>query len=97
MRTQSILDLLAENKQAMSQKFGVSELAVFGSASRDRMGPGSDIDILVEFSGTPDFDGFMDLKFYLEELLQCKVDLVTQNAIRPAMRRDIQKEAIYVS
>ena len=39
------IDRIAET----CQRYGVKELAVFGSASRGGMGPGSDVDMLVEF------------------------------------------------
>ncbi len=55
------------------------------------------MDILVEFSGPATFDGYMDLKFFLEDLLGCKVDLVTQKALKPRLRPYVAKDAIYVT
>jgi predicted nucleotidyltransferase len=52
---------------------------------------------LVEFKGTATFDGYMDLKFYLETLLGRKVDPVTQDAVKPRMRPMIEQEAIHVT
>jgi predicted nucleotidyltransferase len=39
----------------------------------------------------------MDLKFFLEELLQCRVDLVTEAALRPQIKSAIEKELIRVT
>jgi len=43
------------------------------------------------------FDLFMDLKFYLEELLGMGVDLVTDKALRPQVRRTIEQEMVDVA
>lgn len=76
---------------------GVASLALFGSAARDDMAENSDIDVLVEFSGPATFDGYMDLKGYLRELLGRPVDLVTRNALKPALRARIAAEIVNVA
>jgi len=78
-------------------RFGVKKLAIFGSVARDEAREDSDVDVLVEFEGVADFDRFMDLKFYLEDLLGSPVDLVTRNALRPQMRPIIEDEALDVA
>jgi uncharacterized protein len=76
---------------------GVKSLAVFGSVARGDATASSDIDVLVEFSRPVGLFEFIRLKYYLEELTSCRVDLVTRDAIRPSMREDILKEAVYVA
>jgi predicted nucleotidyltransferase len=39
----------------------------------------------------------MDLKSYLEELFQSRVDLVTVSSIKPRLLPIIQREAVYAS
>ncbi|MFW6323639.1 MAG: nucleotidyltransferase family protein [Desulfovibrionales bacterium] len=78
-------------------RFHVKSLAVFGSAARGQLTDSSDIDILVEFSRTPTFDLYMDLKFFLEDSLKRPVDLVTRKALKPAVKPTIEREAVYVS
>jgi len=51
----------------------------------------------VTFKEKATFDLFMDLKFYLEEVVGGAVDLVTEKAIRPQMRRVIDQEMINVA
>ena len=51
----------------------------------------------VEFDKPPGFDGYMGLKFRLEELLQCRVDLVMQTALKPFARAIVEQEAIRVA
>jgi predicted nucleotidyltransferase len=75
----------------------VRSVAVFGSTARDEAGTDSDIDVLVEFSERATFDRYMEVKFFLEEMLGRRVDLVTQSALRPRMRPQVEQEAIYVS
>jgi len=53
------------------------------------MADDSDVDILVVFDQKATFDLFMDLKFYLEELLGTSVDPVTDKALRPHVRQAI--------
>ena len=54
----------------------------------------SDIDILVEFSDPVEWE-FIDLKEFLESLLEVKVDLVTKNALKPQIRDRILNEVVY--
>lgn len=96
MRREEILRIL-DTHQAELGNFGVGSLALFGSAARDEVEAGSDVDILIEFEGSPTFDSFMDVKFYLEDLLGCRVDLVTHQALKPRLRPRIEEEAVYVA
>jgi uncharacterized protein len=54
---------------------------------------GSDLDVLVEFSGSPTFEQVMDLKLALEDRLQVRVDLVTRAGLRAELRERIEREA----
>ena len=70
--------------------FGVKNVGVFGSYVRNEQKNNSDIDILVEFeAGKKNFDNYMDLKFFLEDLFACKIDLVIKEAIKPALKEYI--------
>jgi len=51
----------------------------------------------VVFDQKANFDGFMELKFYLEDLLGTGVDLVTDKALRPQVRQAIEREMINVA
>jgi predicted nucleotidyltransferase len=78
-------------------RLGVASLALFGSAARGGMAVESDVDILVEFAEPATFDGYMDLKFFLEDLLGRRVDLVTDKALKPALRSRIADELVDVT
>ncbi len=78
-----ILTKLEENT-ATIKKYGVKKIGLFGSYIRKEQKPTSDIDILVEFEkGKITFDNYMDLKFFLEDPFNHKVDLVMHDAIKP--------------
>jgi predicted nucleotidyltransferase len=78
-------------------KLGVKSLSLFGSVARGEERPDSDVDILVEFKGRATFDRYMDTKFYLEELLECQVDLVTPKAIKLHMKPTIMQDLVQVA
>jgi len=55
----------------------------------------SDIDILVKFDKTT-WANYIGLKFYLEDLLEREVDLVTPKALKPAVKPSVEKDLLYV-
>lgn len=97
MSKERILSLLAGQREDILVKFGVKKLGIFGSAARDDMRNGSDVDILVEFQDAATFDKYMDLKAYLEALLGTSVDLVTEEALKPRMRPFVEKDLVRVA
>jgi len=96
MSRKSVLNLLKKH-QAELRNLGVRTLALFGSVARDQAGPDSDIDILIEFSEAPNFDRFMEVKIYLEDILGKRVDLVMPQSVRPQMRPYIEQDLVYVA
>jgi predicted nucleotidyltransferase len=97
VNTQAILTHLEENIGEIRRRFSVAKLSIFGSFARGEGSAQSDLDVLVAFEQKATFDLFMDLKFYLEELLGIKVDLVTDKALRPRIRQAIEKVLIDVT
>ncbi len=97
MNKATVLKLMAAHDQQIRSRFGVKTLALFGSAARDEMRDTSDIDLLVQFAGPATLDSYMDLKFYLEEVLGRPVDLVTEKGLRQEIRPAIEREAIRVA
>ena len=78
------------------KRLGVRTLSLFGSVAKNRASTGSDIDILIDFDSKKGLFEFMSLKTYLSELLHCDVDLVTKNALHPALKKKILYEAKHV-
>jgi predicted nucleotidyltransferase len=97
MRRDEVLGLLSMNRTELEQRFGVRSLALFGSIARDEAGPESDVDVLVEFRETPGLSEYMRLKFWLEDHLGRRVDLVMGKALKPWARAQVEAEAIRVA
>ena len=74
-------------------RFGVRELAVFGSVARDEATDASDLDLIVDFEGPATFDAFMGLKLFLEDTLAVRVDLVTRASPKARLKARIEAEA----
>jgi predicted nucleotidyltransferase len=96
VKLEHALQLLKENAVVLD-RLGVDSLAIFGSVARQEASSTSDIDILVQFKSPPTFDQYIETKIFLEDLLKCKVDLVTQDGLKPLVKAEIEKEAVYVS
>lgn len=93
---QTILATLKRVKPSLEKKYGVKDLALFGSYSRNTAVPGkSDVDVMVDFS-QPIGIAFVDLADELELLLQLKVDLVSRGGIKPKYFTVIEPDLIYV-
>ena len=96
MNRAQTLRLLAEHKAILAQRFGVTQLALFGSTVRDTARADSDVDILVAFDGPATSQRYFGVQFYLEDLLGRPVDLVTDKALRSELRPYIEREAVRV-
>nr|WP_320050930.1 nucleotidyltransferase family protein [uncultured Desulfuromonas sp.] len=96
MKKQRALELLAQSKRELQDRYGVSRLALFGSTARDEAGSNSDIDVLVAFDGPATSKRYFGVQFYLEDLLGQPVDLVTEKALRAELRPTIEQERVDV-
>jgi len=93
---QTILATLKRVKPSLEKKYGVKDLALFGSYSRNTAIAGkSDVDVMVDFS-QPIGLAFIDLADELELLLKLKVDLVSRGGIKPKYFTVIEPDLIYV-
>lgn len=75
---------------------GITKLAVFGSALGDDFGPGSDIDVLVEFEPhrVPGLLGIAEMEFGLARIFGGRrIDLRTPEDLSPYFRQDIVDHA----
>ncbi|HEY4580171.1 MAG TPA: nucleotidyltransferase family protein [Candidatus Acidoferrales bacterium] len=90
------LQVLSRAKPDLAERFGVVRLALFGSTARDEARADSDVDVVVSFDGPATSQRYFGVQFYLEDLLGCPVDLVTEKALRPELRPHIEREAVNV-
>lgn len=95
MKREEVVSVLRTHQADLDEQ-GVKGLALFGSVARGDSSRKSDVDLLVEFSRPVGLLEFVHLKLSLEKWLGCKVDLVTPDALHPAMRTRILGEAVNV-
>ncbi|MSQ06105.1 MAG: nucleotidyltransferase [Dehalococcoidia bacterium] len=90
--------LLIQEHQEQIKAFGVSRLGIFGSFARGQQRDESDVDVLVEFApGCKTFDAFIHLAFFLEDLFERPVELVTPESLSPYIGPHILSETEYVN
>jgi predicted nucleotidyltransferase len=78
----------------LAARWGARNVRVFGSAARGEAGPESDVDLLVELEPDRtlfDLGGFL---MDLQDLLGCKVDVVTEPALHSSIRDRVLQEAV---
>jgi predicted nucleotidyltransferase len=99
MKTLSeIKRILQEQKPYLQEKYGVTEVGLFGSYVRDEQRPDSDVDILVELERPPQIDLFdlVNLEDDLKAALGVEVDVVLKSNLRKRIGRRILNELVPV-
>jgi len=97
MTKQKIFNVLQQS-QSHLKALGVKKIGLFGSYVREGQRTGSDIDLLVEFEpNQKTFDTFMKLSFFLEDVFQQRVEIVTLESLSPYIGPHILKEVEYAS
>lgn len=92
-----LVDLIIEKRDAIKaacQKYGATNVRVFGSCARDDYDESSDIDMLVDFTGKLDIGVLCELEEELEKLLGRKVDLGCESMLRPRVRETVLRDAV---
>ena len=84
MTKNQALNILAAHRREI-RRFGAKSISLFGSIARGEGAETSDVDLLVEFCR---------LRLYLEDILGCRVDLVTPDALKDQFRERILQEAV---
>jgi len=96
MRTANeYIDLISAHADELRSQFGIRTLRLFGSVSRGEQREDSDVDICVDME--PSLYLLVRLKRFLEQLLQCTVDVVRMHKhINPYLLENIERDGIYV-
>lgn len=92
----TLISLLKANSQKL-KSYGVLNLSIFGSFVTGEFNAESDVDFLIDF--VPDqknYDNFMELSFFLEDLLGRKVEMVTPQSLSKYIGSHILKQAEHV-
>lgn len=90
------LRILKKIKKEIKQKYKAYIKGVFGSFVKGKEKDINDIDILVDFEKGADLFDFLGLTLFLEEKLNCRVDLVPEKSIRKELREPILREVVYL-
>jgi len=93
MPLDATLDRHREEVLRLAARHGVGNVRVFGSASRGETGPESDLDLLVDLDPDRSLLDLGALLMDLQDLLGCKVDLVTEKALHWYIRDRVLSEA----
>jgi len=92
-RIENITSILKSELPVLKSQYYIATLEVFGSFVRDEQTTNSDVDILVSFTKSPSLFKFLELEYYLSELLDVKVDLVMKNSLKHNIGQRILSEA----
>jgi predicted nucleotidyltransferase len=92
------IETLIKNKREeilrVAEKHGAGNIRIFGSVARGDTDSKSDLDLLVKMEKGRSFLDLVALWQELEELLDCKVDVITEGGLSPHLKDRILKEAI---
>ena len=89
-------ELLTHKTQIMSlfESYGVENPRVFGSTVNGHSNQNSDVDFLVSWPAPHDLIDRIRLKQELEDLLESKVDLVTEKTLYSSIKNQVMQAAI---
>ena len=95
MQTSQIIEKLRAVKPILQKKYSISELALFGSYSRNEQTEKSDIDIMVSLTDPLGFR-FLDMVYELDDLFDKEIQVVSKAGIKPKYFEAIKPDLIYV-
>jgi predicted nucleotidyltransferase len=89
-----IKHIIRQEKPHLKKRYDIEEIGIFGSYARNQQKQGSDVDILVDFGGTPKIDLFdlVGLEYYLTDLLDLKVQLAIKGSLKKRIGQRILEE-----
>ena len=89
-----IQNTIAAEKDEIRRKYRAEIKGIFGSYARGDFHADSDLDLLVDFDEGANLFDLVGLQQFLEEKLECKVDLVSRRSLREELRTSILNEMI---
>ena len=96
MTKNELITILSGIKNELKQKFGIEEIALFGSYARGEANEESDVDIAIIKINKKDFLKRLQAKDFLEKKLNKKVDIGYLDSMRTFIKNRIKKDLIYV-
>ena len=95
MTKEDIKETLRTNREKL-RSYHVCRIGVFGSHARGRANKKSDVDLLVEFEETIDLFAFIHRAEEIGSMLDAKVDLATENSLKPLVKSKVMEEVEWV-
>ena len=96
MNRAEVLEILAQHRDDLAARYGVTKLGVFCSVARGEATEASDVDIAIEME-KPDLFYMVHIKQELEDLLHCPVDIVHYRPhMNSYLKKQINKDGVYV-
>ena len=89
-------DAVKSVAQPILKRYGARRASLFGSVVHGRLGPESDIDLLVELPEGASLLDLAGLGLDLEQALGRKVDILTYRSIHPRLRKQVLSEQITI-
>jgi len=90
------INILRTKYSFIKRKYYIKSMHIFGSVARGDNNFNSDVDILVAFTKTPSFFKLINMQNYISDILQVKVDLVIEDALKPSMIKRVIKEKVKI-
>ncbi len=88
---------IEDRREELKVRFKIKDIGIFGSYVRGDQNETSDVDILVDyFDEHISLFDVVEIKYYLEELLGVKVDIVTKEALKPVIGKYILEEVVFI-
>jgi uncharacterized protein len=97
MKEMAEIQIILRNElPQLAKKYRVESLGIFGSYVRQKQNERSDLDLLVTFTETPGLLQFIELEYYLSDLLGIQVDLVMRDSLKPRVSQQVLTEVVSV-
>jgi len=96
MTRSELLRRLADLKNELKQRYGIEEMALFGSYARGEAKEESDVDIVILKMKVKDISKRLGAKDFLEQQLNKKIDLGYFDTMKTFIKNRIKKDFVYV-
>jgi len=96
MKKYEILNSLKDHSLELNERFGIEQLALFGSYAKDEQNSSSDVDLLIIKIKKKNAFTLIKARTFLSDLLGVKVDLGLFDSLRPFIKQRVEKDMIYV-
>ncbi|QXO95391.1 nucleotidyltransferase family protein [Methanospirillum purgamenti] len=92
-----VLSILKRKAHDLKDRFGVTNVGLFGSVVRDEAKESSDLDLLIELDPESiTYKKYLDLEVYLQSLFPRKIEIVTTDGVSPYILPYISREVVWV-